>query len=119
MKKKPKHKPPRETDRLINLIAQCMFSPEHGPSIHEWEKRIRNNLRLSADRDTLSEVQILRRMWHDLKTGQARRDLNRMISKGYIRPLSTDDFDLHKDILKEAIINARNLHKGNTHDIAK
>lgn len=113
MKKKPKPKQPRETDRLITTIAKCFVDPNQGPTLKQWEKRIRRNLRLSADRDTMSEVEILRRMLHDLKTGQARRDLNRMIEKGYIEPLSIESFDLHKDILKDAISKARNPNKRN------
>ena len=113
MKKKPKQKQPRETDRLITTIAKCFVDPNQGQTLKQWEKRIRRNLRLSADRDTMSEVQILRRMLHDLKTGQARRDLNRMIQQGYIQPLSIESFDIHKDILKDAISKARNPNKRN------
>lgn len=88
----------RESDRLIRNIALCTLCP--GERLKEAEKTVRRKLHLSKLQNGKSELVILRDMWQQLKEGKAWATTNKMIANGHLRPMTPDEFDAHKEVLR-------------------
>lgn len=107
-KRKPKTKV-RETDRLIRNIALCTLKP--GETLKDAEKDVRGRVAVSRAQTGRSEVVVLRDIWHQLTTGGAHYWVNQMIANKHVRPLSFEEFDVHKEVFKTFRKRARNLEK--------
>ncbi len=104
-----KKKPMRETDKLVFQIALCTITPFD--SIKSMEAKIRTTVHNNALRNGTSPLAILRDMWTNLTSGHAHRRMNEMIAKGYMEPLSFDEFDARKELYKTFQYRARHLEQ--------
>lgn len=106
---------PRETDRLIRNIAICTRCPDE--TLKEAEAEVRSKLQISSQQNGKPIIVILREMWQELTTGSAHKRLNEMIAKGYMRPLTFNEFDRHKEVLRN--MQKRAKHWDKTREEAK
>jgi hypothetical protein len=87
-----------EKDRLVRAIALCTMCPDE--SFEQAVKHVYKNLNLAAMQNRKTPLEILRDMWKQLLTGTPWRRTNEMIANGYMRPLTIDEFEAHKEVLR-------------------
>ena len=97
MPKLPSHK--READRLVQVIALCTLSDDK--SFAETEREIRANVKRNARLRALTELDILRGMFDDIKRGRPHQTTNLLAARNLADFQDDEDFEHHKDVFRE------------------
>lgn len=97
MPKLPRNK--RETDRLVQVIALCTFSDD--VSFAAIEREIRANVKRNACLRGLTELDVLRGMFDDIKRGRPHQTTNLLAARSLAEWQDDEDFEHHKDVFRE------------------
>lgn len=93
----PKHK--READRLVQVIALCTISDD--VSFAATEREIRANVKRNARLRGLTELDVLRGMFDDIKRGRPHQTTNLLAARSLADFQDDEDFEHHKDVFRE------------------
>jgi hypothetical protein len=98
-----------EKERLIRAIALCTRCPDE--SFDQAAKHVVHKLNLAAMQNHKTPLEILRDMWSQLLSGTPWRRTNEMIANGYMRELSIEEFEQHKEVLRTFQKRARHYNQ--------
>lgn len=87
----------RETDKLIQLLAEAVRNP--GEPLKNAERDVRREVEQVARKHNTTPLVVARELWATFKERGARMTINRWLSNGVIGPLSPTEFERRREIL--------------------